>query len=214
MFSFFKSKNNQPKARKLFHPSDLRAGDIIKFQYLKQAEISGKEFEVSQVNTYIYGNLCYPEMVLKDRSGNLIYMMVEDDDGEEYLALSKKVARSAIDEIISNEDLAKILAKGTGTKLNIKSTKPKNLEEWLVDSYKEVEDGIKGSFLKGDARYLSNQEISQQDSFISHTLESSDEEYALELEIYTSGERELSVTIYAEITEIEDMWPAENSTHK
>ncbi len=208
--SFFKnlfgSGDGKPKARRLSHPRDLRAGDIIKFRYINQSDVSGKEFEVSQINTYIYGDLCYPELILKDRSGNIIYLMVEEEDGEEYLALSKKVGKGNVSDVLSQEQLDEITQRGTGTKVTV-ANKPEGFDEWLVSDYKEVEDGVKGAFIKGDARYLSNAEINQQEKFSSHTLVDKSDEYAIEIELYNTGEVELSATVYLEINEIEEMWP-------
>jgi hypothetical protein len=208
--SFFKnlfgSNKNEPKARKLTHPRDLRAGDIIKFRYVDQSDVSGKEFEVSQINTYLYGDLCYPELVLKDRSGHIIYLMVEEEDGEEYLALSKKVGKGNVSDVLNQEQLDEITQRGTGTKVKI-TNKPEGFGQWLVSNYKEVEDNIKGAFIKGDARYLSDAEINKQEKFSSHTLVDKSDEYAIEIELYDTGEVELSATVYLEISEIEEMWP-------
>lgn len=190
--------------RRLSHPRDLRSGDIIKFRFLDQPDISGNEFEVSQINTYIYGDLCYPELVLKDRVGHLVYLMVEEEDGEEYLALSKKVNKADVNELLPNA--VEIMARGTGTKVEI-TQKPEGFETWLVNKYEEVDDNVKGAFVKGDARYLSDEELNRQERFTSHIIEDKEGEFALELEIYDTGETELSVTVYHDINEIEEMWP-------
>ena len=130
--SFFKrlfgSRDDEPKARRLSHPRDLRTRDIIKFRYIDQSDVSGKEFEISQINTYIYGDLCYPELVLKDRSGNIIYMMIEEEDGKEYLALSKKVDKAKINDLIVPNDMSAIQAKGNGTSVTV-TAKPEGFEE-------------------------------------------------------------------------------------
>lgn len=204
--SLFGSGDSEPKGRKLSHPRDLRAGDIIKFRYIDQSDVSGKEFEVAQINTYIYGDICYPELVLKDRSSNIVYMMVEEEDGEEYLALSKKVDKTKINDLISPNDMTAIQARGNGTSVTV-ATKPEGYAEWLVDHYREVDDNVRGAFVKGDARYLSDEEMNRQERFSSHVLEDADGEYALEIEVYETGEIELSVTAYQDVHEIEEMWP-------
>lgn len=211
MLSFFKnlfsSSKEQEITRVLSHPSHLRTGDIIKFKLLDQTELSGIQFEVSQINTYIYGDICYPELILKDNSNNVFYLMTEEEDGEEYLAISKKVGRGSVSEILNQSQIDEIRERGTGTKVNI-SQKPSGFDQWLVRNYKEVDDSVEGSFIKGDARYLSDEQISKREHFLSHTLLSDDEEFALELEFYKTGEVELSATIYLEIDQIEEMWPA------
>jgi hypothetical protein len=212
MVGFFQSLfgSGEPKgsARRLSHPRDLREGDIIKFGYIEQPDLSNTEFEVSQINTYIYGDLCYPELVLKDRSGNLVYMMVEEEDGDEYLALCKKIQKSEVSEVIGDDDvLTRILTRGTGAQVPVLK-KPSGLEAWLVDSYTEVDDSVRGAFVKGDARYLAEQDINRQEKFTSHILEDATEDYAIEIEIYSTGETEVCATVYHGIDEIEEMWPS------
>jgi hypothetical protein len=209
MSKFFKrlfGSEKKVEIRKLSHPRDLRTGDIIKFCHLSLSDVSEKEFEVSQVNTYIYESINYPEFILKDRSNNIIYMMVEEEDGEEYLALSKKIKKSQITEVIDQAQLNKILKPGIGSKITIAS-KAEGLEDWLADKYTKTDDAIKGSFVKGDTRYPPKEGIGKQEKFSSHTLVDKSEEYALEIEFYASGETELSVTAYLDLKEIEEMWP-------
>lgn len=194
------------KVRRLSHPEDLRQGDIIRFAYLSQPDISNTEFEVTQVNTYIYGDLCYPEMVLKDRAGNLVYLMVEDDDGDEYIAVSRKIPKTQMHEVISQDDLARINSSGTGTTVRIVS-QPHTFNEWFADSYREVDDNVKGAFVKGDARTLSEEELNRREPFTSHILEDESGEFALEIEMYGTGELELCVTVYHDLDEIAEMWP-------
>jgi hypothetical protein len=201
---------SEPKVRGLSHPRDIRAGDIIKFRYLDLPDVSGQAFEVTQINTYLYGDLCYPELILKDRSGNIIYMMVEEEDGEEYLALSKKIDKAKINEVIPPNDMTAIQASGNGTAVRV-GAKPEGFQAWLVEDYREVDDRVEGSFIKGDARYLSDQDVNRREHFTSHILEDSEGDFALEIEIYETGEVELSATVYKEISDIEEMWPGGQS---
>lgn len=211
--SFFKSifglGVTKIKERRLDHPKDLRRGDIIKFQFIDQSEVSGKEYEVSIVNTYIYGNICYPELVLKDRNSNVVYLMVEEEDGEEYISISKKVPKGLIDEVIRPVDISKIINGGTGTKLVLENI-PSDFSDWTVSRYKKVDHNIKGSFVKGDARYLSDEELRKNENFVSHILEDKRGEYGLEVEIYESGEVELSITVYHKPSVVDEMWPGDN----
>jgi hypothetical protein len=216
--SFFRNLfgGKKPKLRQLSHPRDLITGDIIKFQYTKQADLSAQEFEVHQVNTYIYDNIHYPELVLKDRAGNIIYMMVEEEDGEEFLALSKKVEKAKIHDLVTEADLQTIQTQGNGTSLSIADkSKPPQLDGWLVDNYRKVDNNIKGAFIKGDLRQGSSQDhVQNHENFTSHVLEDQTGEYSLEITIYKSGENELSATIYQDITIIEEMWPRSTPTDR
>lgn len=195
-------ESTKGNTRILSHPRNLQAHDIIKFKFLEQSDLSGKTFEVSQVNSYIYDDEYYPEYVLKDQNSNIVYLMVEEDDGEEYLAISKKIPKPDIHKLISQEQLDNILKKGSGTKITI-DTLPDTLSEWLVNSYVETEDNIKGAYAKGDLRKGDKNNYLH---FTSYTLTDQTDEYAIEIEVYSNNEIELSATIYHDITEIEEMW--------
>lgn len=190
--------------RKLNHPCDLRKGDFLKFQFLPQSELSGKTFEVYKVNTYTYDGVDYPEMIIKDREGNIFFMMIEEEDGGEYVGLSKKVPKAMIREIIPQNKLDEILKKGTGKFLHIdeKSQFP-GFEKWLSMYYIETDEN-KGSFIKGDFRGNVNGKV---ENFKSHFLMDSSNEYALEIEVYGDGEIELSATVYHEINVIAEIYP-------
>ncbi|MGK4422419.1 hypothetical protein ACSLVQ_29635, partial [Klebsiella pneumoniae] len=52
------------------------------------------------------------------------------------------------------------------------------------------------------------EDINLQEKFTSHIMEDSTEEYAIEIEIYSTGEIEVCATVYHDIDEIEEMWPS------
>jgi|GEM_PF-2348873 len=198
--------NAQAANKPLNHPRDLRVGDIIKFQYLDQDLISGKTFEVAIINTYIYGELCYPELVLKDDKNTLVYLMTEEEDGEEYLALSLKIPKARLHELLPAADLESINAPGTGATISLAEVPPM-FHQWVGTKYQKVDDRVKGSFLKGDARDMTDEEISRREHFSSHLLEDDTGEFAIEVENYSTGESEACITIYHDVSEIEEMWP-------
>ncbi len=191
---------------RLDHPRDLRAGDILKLGFLPQPELNGSTFEITQVNTYIYGDLCYPELVLKDRKGNIVFLMVEEEDGEEYLAFSRKVARSDVWHLLDQQQLDSIVTARGGERIHLRD-KLHGMEEWLADEYRKSSDKIVGRFLRGDAREMDDEEIQHTEGFVSHILVNDKDTHALEIEIYDSGELELSLTVYHELSAIEEMWP-------
>lgn len=207
MAGFFKKlfgSGELDETRKLSHPCNLREGDFLKFKFLPQDDIGGKTFSVFKVNTCHYDGIDYPEMILKDTDGNIIFMMVEEEDGEEYLCLSKKVPKAQIRDILPQEALDSILEQGTGTKWEISVERvPEELKKWIVEKYTET-DEFKGKFSKGDARVNQAQ---QAEDFKSYTLTDPTDEYALEVEIYGENELELSAIVYHDINIIEELLP-------
>ena len=206
---FFSPSEKAETVRRLTHPQQLQTGDILKFRFSNLPDISGKEFEVSTVNSYIYGDIGYSECVLKDRDNNLLYLMVEEEDGEEYLALSKKIDKSDLVKFISPSDLEAIKTKGLGTQVTCSVDALKDMERWVTKSYEVVDADIKGSFVKGDIRFMQETEMQKREHFSSYLLECNDyEDAAIEIEIYSTGEIEACATAYLEFSDIEEMWPA------
>lgn len=196
-------RKKEPAAeRRLRHPQDLRKGDFVTFQFLPQQEVSGKTFEVSKVNTYTYDGVDYPEMILKNKEGDIIFMMVEEEDGEEYVGLSKKVPKTMIRDLIDQEMLDLIFARGTGVRVNLQS-KPEELSAWLGDKYMETDEYL-GHFSKGDARA---KEFGQDERFRAYELHDHSDEFAIEIEVYGKEEVEMSLTVYHDINVIEEILP-------
>jgi hypothetical protein len=197
--NLFGNKFPKKEIRKLSHPRDLLEGDIVKVGFVNQSNISNQEFEVSQTNYYIYDNIKYPEYILKSRSGNIVYLMVEEEDGEECLAFSKKLPKSQIHDLIDEEKLNNIFKKGTGLKVSVDSKKLTDLEDWLVSSYTKTDDNVKGYFKKRTEE--------ESEEFRSYLLTDKSDEYAVEIEKYKTNEVEISITAYHDISVIEEMWP-------
>jgi len=194
---------DKPDESRVFsHPRDLRQGDFLTFGYLPQADLSGKTFEVYKVNTYNYGGLYYPEMILKDSAGTIVFMAIEEEDGEEYVCVSKKVPKSDIRDIIPQDVLDSITAKGTGITLKV-NHKPEGFEKWLMTNYVETDES-RGSFVKSDLRREVNNQAEQ---LMAYTLMDNSDEFALEIEVYGESEVELSATVYHDIDCIEEILP-------
>lgn len=207
MIKFFKSlfgSEGEAGDRILSHPRDLKKGDFLKFQRLSQPEASDKTFEVFKVNTYKYHGVNYPEMILKDRDNETLFLMIEEEDGEEYIALSKKVPKSKIREIIPQDGLDRILKDGTGSQWEFKRKDIANeFKPWIAERYTETDED-RAIFAKGDDRH---EQTRQDENFRSYTLTDDSDEYAIEIEVYGNNELEMSVTVYHSINVIEEILP-------
>ncbi len=198
----FGRKSSEPVMRRLTHPRDLKAGDIVRFSHLPQPELSNAEFEVSIVNTYRYGQIDYPELVLKDRAGGIVYLMVEEEDGEEYCGISRKIPKAAMHELFTPEAVQQMMDAPRGEK--IAPDAQDGFAEWMAKKYTKTEHEVLGAFIKGDTR---TDAAGGQERFTSYIFEDKGGDYALELEYYDTGELELCVTVYHELSAIAEMWP-------
>jgi hypothetical protein len=203
------SYNETSQIRKpLIHPSDLQQGDIVKFAFCKQTEISGQEFEITKVNSYIYDGQIYPEYIMKNRDGLTLFMMIENEDGEETISISKKINKQDMITLFSEDILDLMCLKGNGYKINIQQ-KLSEYDEWLANNYTKTDTNVQGAFISTDPLALDRMAILPKgESFTSHIFTNESDEYSIEIEIYSSNELEACATIYLEVEDIEEMWPA------
>lgn len=230
MLSFLKfffggsSPKEPPAVRPLETVEDLRPGDVIEFGYLDQLQLSNRQFTVEQVSTYIYGNLCYPEVILKGDDNDVFYLMYENEDGEEYLALSRKIPKARITAILtgagleqlleemeavsSNQPVPRKLGTDYGKLHSLPQSGPEHWRQWLAGEYYIDDAMVKGEFVRSDARYLKDEALqSLLEPFTSWTFIDEEDEKALEFELYSTGEMEVSATVYLSLSAISLMLP-------
>ena len=92
----FGSKDEQVQRDVLAHPSQLQIGDIVKFSFIDQADLSNQTTEVVEINTYDFEGESSTSFTLKTTSNTIIWLSVTKDEGTEYLSLSKKLTRGQV----------------------------------------------------------------------------------------------------------------------
>lgn len=207
----FGSKEEQVQRDVLAHPSQLQIGDIVKFSFLDQSDLSNQTTEVVEINTYDFEGESSTSFTLKTSSNNVIWLSVTKDEGTEYLSLSKKLTRGKVKELFKPEEFAEVFEEGLAVGLDVQST-PEGFEMWVSDHYHKVEDCSKGYYRKGDFRDGSMPKYADESNVALdyYLLEDDSEEYAIEVEVYGNGETEVNATVYLEMSSIDEMWPASN----
>ena len=104
--SFFSSKNKDVAVREINHPRDLLQGDIIKFGFMPQAELSNKQFQVATVNTYDFKDRHLTEFALSGDAVERIYLIVDESDDDAFLSLSRKVKRNLVEQLFDLDEFA------------------------------------------------------------------------------------------------------------
>lgn len=204
------SEETESTTRTLDHPRDLNIGDIIKFRYLPQREISNQQFEVTQVNTYDFEDRNLTEFVLRDHSNNQIYLAVNELNDEPFLAISKKIKRNIVEQLFDLDEFA-LLFDDEANNIIHRQSEPENMEGWTSDSYQQEIFSERGYFHKGDYR---NTEVPQNeddgDDFDYYLAIDKSRQYVIEAEVYEGGETDVLITVRRPLTDIEEMWPKSN----
>ncbi|MFT6072595.1 MAG: hypothetical protein ACJARD_001644 [Alphaproteobacteria bacterium] len=193
----------------LDHPEQLRKGDIVKFGFLDQQDLSNQRFEVVAVNSYDFSNEKSYCLTLKGEKGNNFWLSTYTEDGEEYLCVSKKLSRGDVKTLFNEDAFAEVFEEGTGTELQRLKVSD-HLVEWTAPLYTEEEDCAKGYYHDGDYRDKSIPQYADEASALDYyLLEDDNEAYAIEIEVYEDGDTEVSATIYLDISVICEMWPGD-----
>jgi len=208
--NLFGGKDEEGDKRVLLdHPSKLRTGDILKIGFVDQPDISNKNLEVLEVNTYDFEGKNDYSLTLKSETGDSFWLSVTKDDGEEYINISKKLSRGNVKKLFNPDEFAKIFEEGHIDEL-LRVGCPEGFEEWTAESYYEEEDCSKGYFHRGDYRDKENPIYEDESTSLDYyLLEDEEGDFAIEIEVYEGGETEVYSCVYLPLSVISEMWPGE-----
>lgn len=208
LFKSVFSKEEKKEARQLHHPRDLDTGDILKFQYLPQSEISNQQFEIESVNTYDFEDRKLTEFALKGDVQSGIFLTVDENDDEAFLSIARKIPRTDVETLFDLDTFSELFDNDEHTILK-RLNEPNNLENWTAPQYRQEIFAEGGYFHKGDYRQRAIPESEDSGDEFEYYLAIDDtRSYTIEAEVYDDGETEIIVTIRRPITDIEDMWPS------
>ncbi|MFT4924052.1 MAG: hypothetical protein ACI8WB_000130 [Phenylobacterium sp.] len=209
MFSKFFKKKTAP-VRHLTHPSQLNVGDMIQLidSFALPPELKGQTLRVDAINTYQYQYDNEFELLLKGDSNKSIFLVVENDDGEEWANFSIKVPRQTVEDLFGLDQFAEIFDVEdlvTIKRLN----EVKGLERWSTDTYTQKSAPNTGYFYEKDYR---NETIPKHaedggEPVECISLADSDDDFAVNIEIWDDGETDVSLTVSRPLSDIVDLFP-------
>ena len=206
LFKAVFSKNNETVARELNHPRDLQTGDIIKFQYLPQSDLSNKQFEISNINTYDFEDRNLTEFTLTGDNKDAIYLIVNETDDEPFLSLSKKIQRPDVEKLFDLDEFSELFDNEDHSLLN-RLNEPENLENWTANQYRQEIFAEGGYFHKGDYRNkIIPEDENSGDDFEYYLAIDDSRKHVVEAEVYDDGETDVIITLRLPLTSIEEMW--------
>lgn len=212
MFGFFKSKKTPE--RQLDHAKDLKVGDMLTIidSFAYPSWLKGKTLKVIGVQTYQYERSAEYEFVLESDSGKVTFLQIEQSDGEEYANFSIKIQREDVDAIFSLDEFARIFDEESLTHINTQAT-PEPLERFLGKSYQQSEAPYVCYFYDSDYRDRTLPRYQDESGEACEVIEliSSDEKYAINIEVWDGGETDVSLTMCRPLSDIIDLFPGASS---
>jgi len=205
---FFSGKADA--VRKLDTPNDLEVGDIISLKYRQSLppELRESEFQVSKVGTYEYASSKSKEIVLKNESNQIIFMSMEDNDGELSLCFAKKISRKHVTTLFDEHKFSQLWSDNW-VELQV-NEQPEQLEGWLAECYSQTIKEQQAYYYARDAltEDLNHAEDGEELRF--HECEGDDDSFALNIETSEDGSTDVFLQVYCPVDVIAEMFPHGN----
>ncbi len=210
--SFLKNifKKDQPKPRQLNHPQHLHVKDIIVFSdsFALPAQLRAQQYEVTAINTYEFEHKLVTEWVLKGNQQELLYLSLDIDDNT-YLKLSLKLDDSEVEQLFDLNHFAEIFDEPGQAFLDRKQDTI-NSEGWTCEQYKQTHFAQLGYFHRSDHRIVKPSQYEGKNAgeqFEFYSLVGSNDQYSLDLEVWSDGDTDVFVNLFRPLTDIIDYFP-------
>ncbi|MCE2927710.1 MAG: hypothetical protein LW823_08735 [Rickettsiales bacterium] len=192
-------KKNQQVER--LQPDQLQVGSVIGFGFVPQPSLNGRRLSITHINTYQFGDEALTSFVLSQDQDAGVSMIVAESEGEQYLAISRRIPAGDRMKMFDAKDLDLVMTSPDQASLNCRELMS-DFKGWLVTKYKREISGLTGFIYRGDFRKAMLPEKNQAQQFSYTLLVSDNNEHAIEIEKYSDGRIEMYATIYRRTTDI------------
>ena len=209
---FRRGGSGDDDTRRLEHPADLRAGDLLTFKHrlALPPNVQGQTFEVSSVATYEFEDGMYPELTLDGAEGGRMHLGFAARDPSE-LTLSRNVPRGDVLKLFDEAAFAALWEEDFAN-LEVVSALPE-YEGWLAERYAQVKKWTEGYYHAQDRRGedLSRHVDDGAEEFRSHECEDASGRYGLTVEVWPDGDTDVALEVNVPADVVESMWPGDGS---
>ncbi len=197
---FWKPMKKNAQAERI-QPEQLQVGSTIGFGFVPQPSLNGRRLSVVSINTYQFGDDTLTSFVLSQEQDAGVSMIIAESEGEQYLAISRRVPLSDRLRLFDSADLDRILQQPDALLLSCREMLSE-FKGWLVPRYQREIHGLTGFIFRGDYRREALPDKVQAQQFTYTLLVSDNNEHAIEIEKYADGRIEMYATIYRRTTDI------------
>jgi len=212
MFGF--NNNKDTATRSLTKAIELEVGDIVVLNERQSLPkiLRSQELEVTSVGTHQYSDGIEKELTFRSIDNKTYYMSIDDNDGDPLLCFSIKIERAEVETLFDLGQFARLFEDASYAQLEVKSI-PERLKDWVGgDNYHQTLSHGEGYYFKDDliAKGVipSSHEDESSEAFRFHECESSDnDDYGLLVEIWSSGETDVFLSVSTPLDVVAEMWP-------
>jgi len=192
--------SSEPKARSISRVEDLKPNDMITLNdsFALPELLRGKQFEVQSVDTYDYDGDKESEWVLVGTDGTQVFLSIDEDD-EKYLVFSVKITREEVETLFDLNEFSRVFDAQGMVSLDVQSEIAR-LPGWISGTYHRQGTFETGTYHRGGT--------CKGETFELYELLDSDEEKGVCIEVWGSGETDVSLVLYRPTTDVVDFFAA------
>lgn len=210
--NFFKklfNKDSQPQ-RQLQQPEQLQEHDIIEFSdsFALPNVLRGQQLQVTAINSHEFEHRIITEWALKGHSEQNFYLTLEQG-AQPYLKIVMRLEEADIDVLFNHDELAEIFDEPGNAIVHRLSQSP-NSENWTCEQYNQHIFAQMGYFHRQDHRNSEPSKYQGSDAgeaFELYALRGIDDQFGLDLQVWSDGDTDIFVSLYRPITDIKEFYP-------
>jgi hypothetical protein len=204
--------NQKTPTRTLTSPAQLDVGDLITLKPRSTLPecLQGQTLEVIKVCAYEYPGGYEPEFTLKSPTGQVVYLSVNDDDGNVELTFSIEIPRDTVFALFGEQAFAELWGEDFAELVTRADHDVPGLEGWWAPVYRQEEKMAEAYFYNRDMRQQGRRRYADDDAeeLRYHACTGGEaEEFQLTAEIWESGKTDVYLGKTFAATVIEEMWP-------
>ncbi len=201
-----------PEVRQLDHARDLQAGDMLQMSdsFGLPEQLRNQAFKVVGVTTYQFEHTFSTTFALQSASDDTADMTIEEDAGRQIAAFSFAINRDAVEVLFDLDEFGAVFDEDSVTTLTLQESA--GMEGLVADEYHQESVGERGYYYDSDYR-SSGPPVHEGsgEPFDYYCLVNDESTHAVEIEVYQGGETDVSLTLYRDLSDITDLWPAESA---
>ncbi|MFT5210736.1 MAG: hypothetical protein ACI9CE_002465 [Flavobacterium sp.] len=200
---------SEPELRKLEHPRDLSSGDMIQLSdsFGLPPRLRDQVFKVLAMVTYQFEHSYSTSFNLQGENDDIIDLTIEEEGGRAIAAFSISIDRALVEQIFDMDEFS-LIFDPEETAI-VKPIESLDLSPWLADLYTQESCGESAFFYPKDCRESGPSEYENDgEPFEYYSLVDKGRTKGIEIEVYASGETDVSLTLYRDLGDIKELWPA------
>jgi len=201
-----------PEVRRLDHPRNLQSGDLIQMSdsFGLPEQLRNQVFKVVGIGTSQFEHSFDTTFSLQSQSDDSVDLTIEEEEARQIAAFSFEIGPDVVERIFDLDEFSEIF---DGIATTLRAIDVSIMDGLIASQYDQISAGERGYYYDGkDYRDSSPPEFEGAgEPFDYFCLINKEETHAIEAEVYEGGETEVYLTLYRDITDIKDLWPAETT---